>query len=47
MRVAVENDLLPVTLVEGLTNSSLQMLINSLISFFSMSSRPFTASNSK
>ena len=44
MRLAVENDLLSVALVAGLTKRSLQMLITSLIICFSLSSRPLTAS---
>ena len=44
MRLAVENDLLLVGFVTGLTNRGLQMLITSLIICFSLSSRPLTAS---
>ena len=44
MRLAVENDLLPVALFAGSTNRSLQMLITMLIIWFSLGSRPLTAS---
>ena len=44
MHLSAENDLWPVALVGGLTNRSLQMLILLLIIWFSLGSRPLTAS---